>query len=77
VYNAANEEAVAAFMDGRLSFTGIVDTIEQILAESQLEGLGNPLTLTDVLLAESSARERARALIAGAPTRESAGVTRA
>jgi 1-deoxy-D-xylulose-5-phosphate reductoisomerase len=77
IYNAANEEAVAAFMGGRLSFTGIVDTIEQILAESQLEGLGNPLTLTDVLLAESSARERARALIAGVPTRESAGVTHA
>jgi 1-deoxy-D-xylulose-5-phosphate reductoisomerase len=77
VYNAVNEEAVAAFMDGRLPFIGIVDTIEKILAESQLGGLGNPLTLADVLHAETSARERARASIEGVPTRESAGVTHA
>src|SRR6476659_7857212 len=27
VFNAANEEAVAAFLDGRLPFLGIVDTV--------------------------------------------------
>ena len=68
---------MAAFLAGRLPFTGIVDTIEKILAESQLGGLGNPVTLTDVLHAETSARERARASIAGVPTAESAGVTHA
>src|SRR5581483_1499071 len=28
IYNAANEEAVAAFFDGTLSFVGILDTVE-------------------------------------------------
>ena len=31
VYNAANEECVAAFVAGRLPFLGIVDTIEAVL----------------------------------------------
>jgi 1-deoxy-D-xylulose-5-phosphate reductoisomerase len=75
VYNAANEEAVAAFVAGRLSFNGIVDTIEQVVEETLAAGLGNPSELADVLHAERSARVRARDLIAGvsAPTREPAG----
>ncbi len=31
-YNAANEVAVAAFLDGRLSFLGIADAVEETLA---------------------------------------------
>ena len=31
IYNAANEECVAAFMAGRLPFLGIVDTVERVL----------------------------------------------
>ena len=31
VLNAANEEAVAAFLDGRLGFTGIPDVVERTL----------------------------------------------
>jgi 1-deoxy-D-xylulose-5-phosphate reductoisomerase len=60
VFNAANEACVAAFLDGRLPFLGIVDTIARVLDEH--EGVGNPLTLADVLQAEQWARERARAL---------------
>jgi 1-deoxy-D-xylulose-5-phosphate reductoisomerase len=30
-YNAANEVAVAAFLDGRLSFLGIADVVEEAL----------------------------------------------
>ncbi len=74
VYNAANEEAVEAFMAGRLSFTGIIDTVERVVEETLAAGLGNADTLADVLRAETSARERARGLIAGVPARESAGV---
>jgi len=62
VYNAANEECVAAFLDGRLPFTGIVDTVARVLAEHEVRGPGNALTLDDVLVAESWARERAREL---------------
>jgi 1-deoxy-D-xylulose-5-phosphate reductoisomerase len=32
VYNAANEVAVAAFLEGRLPFLGIADTVEETLA---------------------------------------------
>jgi 1-deoxy-D-xylulose-5-phosphate reductoisomerase len=56
VYNAANEECVAAFHAGRLPFLGIVDTIAAVVAEHAApEG---PVTLDDVLAAERWARER-------------------
>ena len=64
IYNAANEEAVAAFMAGNLRFTGIVDTVEQVVTEFVAAGLGKVTELSDVLEAETSARARARALIA-------------
>jgi 1-deoxy-D-xylulose-5-phosphate reductoisomerase len=60
VFNAANEECVAAFLAGRLPFLGIVDTVAQVLAEH--EPVGNPPSLADVLQAETWARGRARAL---------------
>ena len=65
IYNAANEEAVAAFLGGDLAFTGIVDTIARVLDESAEEGTGNLVQLSDVLRAETTARERARTLIYG------------
>ncbi len=64
IYNAANEEAVAAFLGGNLRFTGIVETVEQVVSESLAAGLGKVTELADVLQAEMSARDRARALIA-------------
>jgi 1-deoxy-D-xylulose-5-phosphate reductoisomerase len=60
VFNAANEECVAAFLDRRLPFLGIVDTVAEVLGEHQ--PLGNPPSLADVLQAEQWARERARDL---------------
>jgi 1-deoxy-D-xylulose-5-phosphate reductoisomerase len=60
VFNAANEECVAAFLAGRLPFLGIVDTIANVLDEHQ--PVGNPPTLADVLQAEDWARGRAREL---------------
>jgi len=65
IYNAANEEAVAAFLGGDLAFTGIVDTISRVLDESAEEGTGNLVQLSDVLRAETIARVRARTLIYG------------
>jgi 1-deoxy-D-xylulose-5-phosphate reductoisomerase len=69
IFNAANEEAVAAFLAGNLAFTAIVDTVDQVVTESVASGLGKVGQLADVLDAESSARARARALIAAAPNR--------
>ena len=61
VYNAANEECVAAFMAGRIPFAGIVDTVARVVSE---HGGSGPRTagLDDVLGADSWARVRAREL---------------
>jgi 1-deoxy-D-xylulose-5-phosphate reductoisomerase len=62
VFNAANEECVAAFLGGGLPFLGIVDTVARVVGEhSALPGEG--LTVDDVLAAEGWARTRARELV--------------
>ena len=67
VYNAANEECVAAFQEGRLRFPAIVDTVVAVLAEHPAgDAGGNDLSLDDVLAADSWARSRARELVEGA-----------
>ncbi|MFP5372076.1 MAG: 1-deoxy-D-xylulose-5-phosphate reductoisomerase [Actinomycetes bacterium] len=63
LYNAANEEAVAAFVAGRLSFRGIVDVVARTLDDAP--DLGAPTCVEDVLAAEKWAREHARGVIAG------------
>jgi 1-deoxy-D-xylulose-5-phosphate reductoisomerase len=63
-FNAANEEAVGAFMAGRIAFLDIVDTIAKVLGEHSRSS-GNGLTLDDVIDAERWARERARAMTGG------------
>ena len=62
VYNAANEECVTGFTEGRLPFLGIVDTVARVLDETP--DFAEPGTVEDVLVAESWARNRARELIA-------------
>lgn len=57
VYNAANEEAVAAFHAGRIGFLDIVDTIAAVLSEHTPAA---QMTLQTVLDAEQWARKRAR-----------------
>jgi 1-deoxy-D-xylulose-5-phosphate reductoisomerase len=65
IFNAANEEAVAAFLGGDLAFTSIVDTVSRVLDESAEEATGNLVQLSDVLRAETIARVAARTLIYG------------
>jgi 1-deoxy-D-xylulose-5-phosphate reductoisomerase len=61
VYNAANEEAVAAFLAGRIGFLDIVATVEDVLAEHA----GGPVReVGDVHEAEAWARARAGERIA-------------
>ena len=67
VYNAANEECVEAFLAGRLRFPAIVDTVARVLEDHEPrgrgDGLGNELSLADVLEAEAWARTRAHDLL--------------
>lgn len=62
VYNAANEEAVEAFHEGKVSFLGITKIIDQVLQDHQPEDL----SLEGVLAAEAWARQAANSLIAKA-----------
>lgn len=61
VLNAANEEAVAAFIDGALPYVGIIDTVSRVL-DSYAATTAAP-DLNEVLHAENWAREQARACI--------------
>ncbi|MGX7824940.1 1-deoxy-D-xylulose-5-phosphate reductoisomerase [Actinokineospora sp. 24-640] len=63
VYNAANEEAVAAFREGHTTFTAIVDTVGRVLDAAD-GWSGPPRDVEDVLAAEAWARARARELLA-------------
>ena len=74
VYNGANEECVAAFLDGRLPFLRIVDTVAEVLSVVLSEGLNEGLSesrgapdqppgLDDVLAADAWARARAASVI--------------
>ena len=56
VYNAANEVAVAAFLDGRLPFLGIADTVEDTLAA--VDGT-SARDLDDLIEADAEARRLA------------------
>jgi 1-deoxy-D-xylulose-5-phosphate reductoisomerase len=59
VYNAANEECLDAFMAGKIPFTGIVDTVAQVVSEHAASG---DVTLEGVLAVDTWARTRAREL---------------
>jgi 1-deoxy-D-xylulose-5-phosphate reductoisomerase len=59
--NAADEIAVAAFLEGRIPFVGIPRTIEDVLTETSSPA---PASIEDVLAADEAARECARSLIA-------------
>jgi 1-deoxy-D-xylulose-5-phosphate reductoisomerase len=58
VYNAANEEAAAAFLSGRISFPAIVRTISDVLRAAD-QWRAEPATVDDVLEAQRWAREHA------------------
>ncbi len=60
VYNAANEQCLAAFIEGRLPFLGIVDTVARILDEYRD---GDATSVDDVVAAEDWARARAREIV--------------
>jgi 1-deoxy-D-xylulose-5-phosphate reductoisomerase len=70
VLNAANEEAVAAFLAGRLRFPEIAEVVGQVLDDHRPPAV---VDLDTVLAAERWSRERARTLVADlTPTGETA-----
>ena len=65
VLNAANEQAVHAFLEHRLPYLGIVDTVREVLDEMDAELRGNPLfdSVEEMSRLEQEARARADKLI--------------
>jgi 1-deoxy-D-xylulose-5-phosphate reductoisomerase len=61
VFNAANEQAVAAFHAGRIGFLDIVDTIRRVVESHEQDG---PLTRESLTAAEAWARAAADRLLA-------------
>lgn len=69
VFNAANEELVAAFHSGRCGFLAIVDGVRAVVENwlsTEHDAAGNPRDLADVEQAEQWARRQALAAV-GAP----------
>ena len=60
--NAADEVAVAAFLDERLPFTGIAEVVERVLSEMPAETVTH---FEDLYSVDAEARDRAEELIAG------------
>ncbi len=67
VYNAANEECVQAFFDGRIRFTDIVDTVARVVEDhahtSEAGITSGALDVETVLRADAWARNRAREVL--------------
>jgi 1-deoxy-D-xylulose-5-phosphate reductoisomerase len=60
VLNAANEEAVSAFLAGRIPFTAIPESIAEVMGDHPRAGVSR---LEDVLEADAWARDRSRAVL--------------
>ncbi|MHC5026415.1 MAG: 1-deoxy-D-xylulose-5-phosphate reductoisomerase [Planctomycetota bacterium] len=59
IFNAANEVAVAAFLDGRMAFGGITDLVATVMERL---GVSRVDTMEDVLAADRAARDEATRL---------------
>jgi 1-deoxy-D-xylulose-5-phosphate reductoisomerase len=64
IFNAANEEAVAAFINGRIKFTDIIATVEEMITQYEGQSLPALRDLADVSAIEQDARTRTEQLIA-------------
>ncbi|RZL72814.1 MAG: 1-deoxy-D-xylulose-5-phosphate reductoisomerase, partial [Rhodococcus sp. (in: high G+C Gram-positive bacteria)] len=63
VYNASNEIAAEAFLDGRIEFPQIVETVRAVLGDGGQDWSTAPRDVDDVLAADSWARAHARELL--------------
>jgi 1-deoxy-D-xylulose-5-phosphate reductoisomerase len=62
VLNAADEVAVAAFLENRIPFTGIAAVVERVLEEMPARPVGH---FEDLFAADAEARERSEARVRG------------
>ncbi len=60
VMNSANEEAVAAFLAGRIPFTGIAESVRLCMEAHEREGILKDVSLEDILRLDTSARHFVR-----------------
>jgi 1-deoxy-D-xylulose-5-phosphate reductoisomerase len=71
--NAADEVAVAAFLEGKISFLGIPVTIQAVLDETPA---GKPESISEVLGMDSEARERARRIVSAGASESRVATTK-
>ncbi len=71
--NAADEVAVAAFLDGKIPFLGIPATIQAVLNETPAR---KPESIYEVLCMDSEARELARRFVHGSAASSRAALTK-
>ena len=64
IFNAANEEAVAAFISGRINFTDIIATVEEMITQYEGQSLPALRDLADVSAIEDDARRQTQDHIA-------------
>jgi 1-deoxy-D-xylulose-5-phosphate reductoisomerase len=62
VLNAADEVAVAAFLEGRIGFTAIAEAVERVLGEMPAAPVGH---FDDLFAADAEARRRAEEQVGG------------
>ena len=63
IFNAANEVCVAAFVEGKIGFTSIVETVEEVVQKLGAKSAGALRDLTDVSAIEDDARAIATELL--------------
>ena len=63
IFNASNEVAVQAFVDGRIGFTKIVQTVEAVINSLRATGADTLRDLADVTAIEDDARRSAHELL--------------
>lgn len=63
IFNAANEVAVAAFLDGRIGYTSIIDTVETVVQQLSPSAISPLRDLADVSAIEDDARRVANDVV--------------
>ena len=63
IFNAANEVAVAAFLEGRIGYTSIIDTVETVVQQLSPSAISPLRDLADVSAIEDDARRVANDVI--------------
>jgi 1-deoxy-D-xylulose-5-phosphate reductoisomerase len=60
IFNAANEVCVAAFIEGKIGFTSIIETVEEVVQTLGTKSAGALRDLGDVSAIENDARRIAQ-----------------